>query len=70
MTGFAAPDDPPHADEEQYVSRTTELVATIGAGTLGAVLAVVAVGAELLLVLPAAIGIAVVAMISRGTSRT
>jgi hypothetical protein len=49
------------------VSRTAEMAATIGAGIAGAALAVFAVGASLLLVVPAALGVGLVAAIAGRT---
>jgi hypothetical protein len=46
------------------VSRTLELAATTLAGALGALVAVLAVGASLVLVLPAALGVGIIAALS------
>jgi len=51
---------------EPIVTRPAELVATIGAGAVGAVIAVSAVGASLVFALP---GVAVVALVAVAASR-
>jgi hypothetical protein len=51
------------------VSRTTELLATVGAGAAGAMVAVLVIGASMLFVLPAALGVALVAVLMVNRSR-
>ena len=51
------------------MSRTIELLATVGAGTAGAVVAVLVVGASMLFVLPVALGVALVAIVLMQRSR-
>jgi hypothetical protein len=46
------------------VSRTLELAATTLAGALGALVAVLAVGASLVLVVPAALGVGLIAALT------
>ena len=46
------------------MSRTSELAATTLAGALGALVAVLAVGASLVLIVPATIGVGVIAAVT------
>ncbi len=46
------------------MSRTTELLSTLAAGAIGASVAVVIVGASPLMVLPAVLGVAAVAVVA------
>lgn len=49
---------------EVLVNRMAELLSTVAAGTVGAVLAVTIVGASLLFVVPAVVGVATVALVA------
>ncbi len=46
------------------MNRTAELLSTIGAGILGALLAVSAIGANLLFAIPGALGVALIAAVA------
>ena len=48
-----------------HVSRTVDLVATLAAGAVGATVAVLTIGANLVLVLPAVVGVGAVALLTR-----
>lgn len=46
------------------MNRMAELLSTVAAGTVGAVVAVTIVGASLLLVVPAVVGVATIALVA------
>ncbi len=48
------------------MSRTAELLTTIGAGAVGALLAVTAIGASLLLAIPGVLAVALIATVASG----
>ena len=52
-------------NHRMHLSRTADLVATVAAGAAGAAVAVLTIGANLVLVLPAVVGVGAVALLTR-----
>ncbi len=52
------------------MSRTVELLTTIGAGAFGAVLAVTVIGASLALAIPGVLAVALIATVTTGAGRS